>query len=393
MTCDLNDEWTEIARALLRGGRRRRPDRPAARAGARDDPRAPGRRAVRLRLHRRRQVRVPGLLRGVPAAPAPRRPDHARQRAARGGSVLDADDDDPRNVATREVNDRAIADERVDVAMLGGGRRDHPGPEALAPVRRAGSRRAIELQRRCADGVRAAARHRRGDGSTLVERDGVVAVGRPARPRALGAQLGRLPRRRRAGAVARRAGGRLRGGRRPRLDGLGAGGRPRSRGAAGGGRPPARRHPDRDGPRPRRRCPSRTRTTSTGTSDARSEGARSDQRPRLRLDGGDLRRRHDADSARPRAAAPLPGAGRRRARLRARAPSTTATTAASTWSRPSASTAARASPRRLLHAALAEARERGRATSSLQATQGGLPGLRAARLRADLRAGDVGAPR
>jgi caffeoyl-CoA O-methyltransferase len=37
----------------------------------------------------------------------------------RGGRVLDAGDDDPRGVATREVNDRAIADERVDVAMLG----------------------------------------------------------------------------------------------------------------------------------------------------------------------------------------------------------------------------------------------------------------------------------
>jgi predicted O-methyltransferase YrrM len=37
----------------------------------------------------------------------------------RGGEVLDPGDDDPRTVATREVNDRAIADERVDVAMLG----------------------------------------------------------------------------------------------------------------------------------------------------------------------------------------------------------------------------------------------------------------------------------
>ena len=37
----------------------------------------------------------------------------------RGGQVLEAHDDDPRTVATREVNDRAIADDRVDVAMLG----------------------------------------------------------------------------------------------------------------------------------------------------------------------------------------------------------------------------------------------------------------------------------
>ena len=36
----------------------------------------------------------------------------------RGGAVLDADDDDPRNVATRVLNERVAADERVDVAML-----------------------------------------------------------------------------------------------------------------------------------------------------------------------------------------------------------------------------------------------------------------------------------
>jgi len=37
----------------------------------------------------------------------------------RGGQVLEGDDDDARTLATREVNDRAIEDERVDVAMLG----------------------------------------------------------------------------------------------------------------------------------------------------------------------------------------------------------------------------------------------------------------------------------
>ena len=36
----------------------------------------------------------------------------------RAGQVL-SPDDDPRTIATREVNERAIADERVDVAMLG----------------------------------------------------------------------------------------------------------------------------------------------------------------------------------------------------------------------------------------------------------------------------------
>jgi caffeoyl-CoA O-methyltransferase len=37
----------------------------------------------------------------------------------RGGQVADPADDDPRTLATRDVNDRAIADERVEVAMLG----------------------------------------------------------------------------------------------------------------------------------------------------------------------------------------------------------------------------------------------------------------------------------
>ena len=37
----------------------------------------------------------------------------------RGGQVLDSEDGDPRTAATRRVNDRAIADDRVEVAMLG----------------------------------------------------------------------------------------------------------------------------------------------------------------------------------------------------------------------------------------------------------------------------------
>ena len=36
----------------------------------------------------------------------------------RGGSVLDASDEDPRNLGTREVNERVAGDERVDIAML-----------------------------------------------------------------------------------------------------------------------------------------------------------------------------------------------------------------------------------------------------------------------------------
>jgi caffeoyl-CoA O-methyltransferase len=36
----------------------------------------------------------------------------------RAGQVIDASDDDPRNRATREVNERIATDERVDIAML-----------------------------------------------------------------------------------------------------------------------------------------------------------------------------------------------------------------------------------------------------------------------------------
>jgi caffeoyl-CoA O-methyltransferase len=36
----------------------------------------------------------------------------------RSGSVLDTDDDDPRNVGTRMVNERVAADERVDIATI-----------------------------------------------------------------------------------------------------------------------------------------------------------------------------------------------------------------------------------------------------------------------------------
>jgi caffeoyl-CoA O-methyltransferase len=36
----------------------------------------------------------------------------------RSGSVLDTDDDDPRNIGTRMVNERVAADERVDIATI-----------------------------------------------------------------------------------------------------------------------------------------------------------------------------------------------------------------------------------------------------------------------------------
>ncbi len=53
----------------------------------------------------------------------------------RGGSVLDTDDDDPANVATRVLNERLAADERVDVAMIAGGGRDHARAKALSGSR------------------------------------------------------------------------------------------------------------------------------------------------------------------------------------------------------------------------------------------------------------------
>ena len=118
VTCDISGEWTAIARRYF------------AEAGVAD--------RIDLRLG-------PALdtLREMPAdepfdfafidADKKEYPDYYEEclrllrpgglmmldNVLRGGQVLNADDDDPRTVATREVNDRAIADDRVDVAMLG----------------------------------------------------------------------------------------------------------------------------------------------------------------------------------------------------------------------------------------------------------------------------------
>lgn len=118
VTCDISGEWTEIARRYFEE------------AGVAD--------RVDLRLG-------PALetLRDLPAdepfdfafidADKAEYPDYYEEclrllrpgglmmfdNVLRGGQVLDTGDGDPRTAATREVNDRAIADERVEVAMLG----------------------------------------------------------------------------------------------------------------------------------------------------------------------------------------------------------------------------------------------------------------------------------
>jgi caffeoyl-CoA O-methyltransferase len=117
VTCDLNEEWTEIARRYW------------DEAGIAD--------RIDLRLG-------PALetLRALPSeepfdfafVDADKReyPDYYEEclqllrpgglmmldNVFRAGKVLDADDDDPANVATRELNDRVANDERVDIVML-----------------------------------------------------------------------------------------------------------------------------------------------------------------------------------------------------------------------------------------------------------------------------------
>jgi len=118
VTCDINGEWTEVARRYF------------DEAGVAD--------RVDLRLG-------PALdtLRELPAddpfdfafidADKTEYPDYYEEclrllrpggvmmldNVLRGGQVLDGADGDDRTTRTREVNDRAIADERVEVAMLG----------------------------------------------------------------------------------------------------------------------------------------------------------------------------------------------------------------------------------------------------------------------------------
>ena len=118
--------------ALLGAGRRRGPDRAADRPGARHAAGAARRAGPRPRVHRRRQARLPALLRGDRQPPAPRRPPHPRQCAARrpgAGPGLPgrrrcghaSDERDHRRRRSRGVGDAARTRWR------------HPRPQTLTP--------------------------------------------------------------------------------------------------------------------------------------------------------------------------------------------------------------------------------------------------------------------
>src|SRR5712691_4381682 len=78
LCCDINAEWTALARRLEEG-RRRAQDRAAACTGARDAGEARG--TVRFRFYRCRQGELPELLRALARAAAPRRADRGGQHA------------------------------------------------------------------------------------------------------------------------------------------------------------------------------------------------------------------------------------------------------------------------------------------------------------------------
>ncbi len=102
----------------LGAGRRGRPHRPADRTGDRDAAGAAHGTDHRPRVHRRRQVRLPRLLRGARAARCDRTACCSSTTCCGpgGSSTPDATDDD--TVAIRAFNDHVVADTRVDVVML-----------------------------------------------------------------------------------------------------------------------------------------------------------------------------------------------------------------------------------------------------------------------------------
>ena len=116
LTCfDISEEYTGIARRYWARAGVRRPDRAAHRPGRGDPARAAARAVPGLRVHRRGQDRLPGLLGEL----VPRmRPGGviAVDNVLRGGRVLAPQNADDRAIAA--FNDEVLADVRVDPVML-----------------------------------------------------------------------------------------------------------------------------------------------------------------------------------------------------------------------------------------------------------------------------------
>ena len=122
LTC-FEVERAATRRSPARTSRARVADRVTSRSGARG--RAPARPpAGRLRLHRRRQGRLPRLLRGAGPAPAPRRRARPRQHAA--GATRCSTRRTRRRARSPRSTSGSRADERVDSVLLEPRRRrDH----------------------------------------------------------------------------------------------------------------------------------------------------------------------------------------------------------------------------------------------------------------------------
>jgi caffeoyl-CoA O-methyltransferase len=117
VTCDLNDEWTRIARGYWE----------EAGVAERIDLRL----GPALETIRELPESEPFDFAFIDADKA-EYPDYYEEclrllrpgglvmldNVFRSGSVLDTDDDDPRNVGTRAVNERLAGDERVEIAMI-----------------------------------------------------------------------------------------------------------------------------------------------------------------------------------------------------------------------------------------------------------------------------------
>ena len=107
LACDISEEWTALAQALLAAGRRRRPHRPADRPGARDPAGAATRPGDRLRLHRRRQDRLPAYYEEL----VPRlRPGGllVLDNVLQGGRILETRPSHPAVAAMQHMNDQVV---------------------------------------------------------------------------------------------------------------------------------------------------------------------------------------------------------------------------------------------------------------------------------------------